>query len=334
MMSEKTPIGILVLAYGTPEKPEDIEPYYTHIRGGRPPSPESLQNLQERYRLVGGRTPLLDLSQGLVDGLQARLDAESPGRYRVYLGMKHWHPYIGEVVPQIVAEGVREVIAVVLAPHYSRYSLEGYRKHINQALEKVAQPFQLHFIESWHAHPLFRRMIADRITAALEQFPADVRDHVLVLFSAHSLPEKITAAGDPYPQQLHDSADGIAELLGLRDHRFCFQSAGMTGEPWLGPDILDYLDTLHAEGIQHVLSVPFGFVSEHLEVLWDIDTEAQQKAGELGMTLRRISMPNADAEFVDVIKAVVAEADQGRTTKDEPPTTKDDRPSREVVDAQ
>jgi ferrochelatase len=321
MISENTPVGILVLAYGTPARPEDVEPYYTHIRGGRPPSPESLANLQERYRLVGGRTPLLDLSQGVADRLQARLNAEAPGHYRVYLGMKHWHPFIGEVVPQIVDDGVREVIAVVLAPHYSRYSLEGYRKYINQALEKVAEPFQLHFIESWHAHPLFRHMIAGRISAALEQFPAEARDNVLVLFSAHSLPEKIIAAGDPYPQQLHESADGIAKLLGLNDHRFCFQSAGMTGEPWLGPDILDYLTELHAEGIQNVLSVPFGFVSEHLEVLWDIDTEAQQKAAELGMTLHRISMPNADAEFVEVIRAVVAEADQGRTTKDEQAAT-------------
>jgi ferrochelatase len=310
MTQNQTPTGILVLAYGTPEKPEDVEPYYTHIRGGRPPSPESLHNLQERYRLVGGRTPLLDLSQGVADGLQARLDAAAPGRYRVYLGMKHWHPFIGEVVPQIVADGVREVIAVVLAPHYSRYSLEGYRKYINQALEKVERPFRLHFIESWHEHPLFRHMIADRISAALGQFPAEARDDVLVLFSAHSLPEKIVAAGDPYPQQLHESADGIAELLGLKDHRFCYQSAGMTGEPWLGPDILDELEQLHAEGIQNVLSVPFGFVSEHLEVLWDIDTEAQQKAAELGMTLHRIAMPNADDEFVEVIRAVVAEADE------------------------
>jgi ferrochelatase len=321
MIENQTPIGILVLAYGTPEKPADVEPYYTHIRGGRPPSPESLHNLQERYRLVGGRTPLLDLSRGVADGLQARLDAEAPGRYRVYLGMKHWHPFIGEVVPQIAADGVREVIAVVLAPHYSRYSLEGYRKYINQALENVEQPFQLHFIESWHDHPLFRQMIASRITAALEQFPAEVRDDVLVLFSAHSLPEKIVAAGDPYPQQLHESADGIARLLGLKDHRFCYQSAGMTGEPWLGPDILDELDQLHAEGFRNVLSVPFGFVSEHLEVLWDIDTEAQQKAGELGMTLHRIKMPNADDEFVEVIRAVVAEADERRTAKDEQSAT-------------
>jgi protoporphyrin/coproporphyrin ferrochelatase len=311
-MSDTTPTGILVLAYGTPGKLEDVEPYYTHIRGGRPPTPASLENLRERYRLVGGRTPLLDLTQGVADGLQAQLDAEAPDQYRVYLGMKHWHPFIGEVVPQIVADGVREVIAVVLAPHYSRYSLEGYRKYIKEALEKVdpAQRFDLHFVESWHAHPLFRELIAGRIRQALAQFPAAMQGDVRVVFSAHSLPEKITAIGDPYPQQLHDSAAGIAEMLGLGQYGFCYQSAGMTGEPWLGPDILDYLETLHAEGVRAVLSVPFGFVAEHLEVLWDIDTEAQDKAGELGMTLRRIRMPNADLEFVEVIQAVVAGAER------------------------
>jgi ferrochelatase len=308
-MSDSTPIGVLVLAYGTPEQLEDVEPYYTHIRGGRPPSPEALENLRERYRLVGGRTPLLDLSKGVAEGLQTRLDAEAPARYRVYLGMKHWHPYIGEVVPQIVADGVRELIAVVLAPHYSRYSLEGYRKYIVQALDEVEpqQRFALHFVESWHEQPLFRQLIAERIERALAEFPAELRGEVRVVFSAHSLPEKIVAMGDPYPQQLRESAAGIAELLGLPQYGFCYQSAGMTGEPWLGPDILDYLETLRAEGVRAALSVPFGFVAEHLEVLWDIDTEAQQKAAELGMTLRRIRMPNADPEFVDVIRAVIAD---------------------------
>jgi ferrochelatase len=315
MRANQIPTGILLMAYGTPETLDDVEPYYTHIRGGRPPAPEALANLRERYRLVGGRTPLLDLTRSVAEQLQARLDDDAPGQYRVYLGMKHWHPFIGEVVPQIAADGIREVVAVALAPHYSRYSLEGYRKYINQALEQAAEPFQLHFVESWHEHPLFRRMIADRITAALAKFPAEAREQALVLFSAHSLPAKILAGGDPYPQQLQESAAGIAELLGLRDWRFCYQSAGMTGEPWLGPDILDYLGTLHAEGMRYVLSVPFGFVAEHLEVLWDIDTEAQEKAAELGITLHRIRMPNADPEFVAVIRAVVAEASH------RPPTT-------------
>jgi protoporphyrin/coproporphyrin ferrochelatase len=309
------PTGVLLMAYGTPATLDDVAPYYTHIRGGRPPTPEALENLRERYRKVGGRTPLLELTNSVADQLQARLDATTPGGYRVYVGMKHWHPFIGEVVPQIAADGVREVIGIALAPHYSRYSLEGYRKYVNQALEKVDHPFALHFVESWQAHPLFRRLIADRIRETLAQFPAEARDHVTVLFSAHSLPEKIRVAGDPYPEELRESAAGIAELLGLADHRFCYQSAGMTGEPWLGPDILDYLEELHAEGARHVLSAPFGFVADHLEVLWDIDTEAQEKAAELGMTLRRIRMPNADPEFVELIAAVV------KSTNDQRPTT-------------
>jgi ferrochelatase len=254
----------------------------------------------------------------VADQLQTRLDAATPGRYRVYVGMKHWHPFIGEVVPRIAADGVRELIGMALAPHYSRYSLEGYRKYINQALEKVEEPFTLHFVESWQAHPLFRRLIADRISETLAQFPAEARGQVVVLFSAHSLPEKIRAAGDPYPEELRESAAGIAELLGLKDHRFCYQSAGTTGEPWLGPDILDYLEELHAEGIRYVLSAPFGFVAEHLEVLWDIDTEAQEKVAELGMTLRRIRMPNADPEFVEVIEAVVTDHFDQDTPFDEP----------------
>ncbi|GAB4214437.1 MAG: ferrochelatase [Roseiflexaceae bacterium] len=312
---QTTPIGVFVLAYGTPETLDDVEPYYTHIRGGRKPSPEALENLRERYRLVGGRTPLKDLTFAVSDNLQARLDEAAPGAYRVYTGMKHWHPFIAETVPQIVADGVREVIAVVLAPHYSRYSLEGYRKYTNQALEQFdeSQRFRLHFIESWHAHPLFRHLIASRISEQLAAFPAELRDQVRVVFSAHSLPEKILAAGDPYPEQLRESAAGIAELLGLPSYGFCYQSAGMTGEPWLGPDILDYLDELHAEGVRAVLSAPFGFVADHLEVIWDIDTEAQQKADELGMQIRRIRMPNADPEFVEVIRAVVMEADQQRS---------------------
>jgi ferrochelatase len=316
-MSDETPTGVLLMAYGTPATLDDVEPYYTHIRGGRPPAPAALENLRERYRKVGGRTPLLDLTTSVADQLQARLGAAAPGAYRVYIGMKHWHPFIGEVVPRIVADGVREVIGVALAPHYSRYSLEGYRKYINQALEKVQNPFTLHFVESWQANPLFRRLIAGRIKETLAQFPAEARDQVMVLFSAHSLPEKIRAAGDPYPQELRESAAGIAQLLGLADHRFCYQSAGMTGEPWLGPDILDYLEELHAEGVRHVLSAPFGFVAEHLEVLWDIDTEAQEKAAELGMALRRIRMPNADPEFVEVIESVVT------STNDQRPTTND-----------
>lgn len=304
MHPEQTPTGVLILAYGTPETLDDVEPYYTHIRGGRRPSPEALENLRERYRLVGGRTALKDLTFAVAEGVQRRLDEGAPGRFRVFVGMKHWRPFIGETVPQILAAGIREVTAVVLAPHYSRYSLEGYRKYINQALAGAERPFELRFVESWHDEPAFRQLIAERIGAARARLPEELRADAKILFSAHSLPEKIVAAGDPYPEQLRESAAGIAALLGEADWRFCYQSAGMTGEPWLGPDILDYLDELQAEGARAVVSAPFGFVADHLEVQWDIDTEAQQKAAELGMRLERIEMPNADPAFVDLITAI------------------------------
>ncbi len=320
-MNEKKPTGILILAYGTPETLDDVEPYYTHIRGGRKPSPEQLADLVMRYQKVGGQTPLYELTKGVADQLRARLEHEFPGQYKVYLAMKHWRPFIKDVVPQIAAEGIRDVIGVVLAPHYSRYSLEGYRTYTQKALEQLDNPFMFHFVEHWHDHPLFRALIADRIREALAEFPTQAQGKITVLFSAHSLPEKIVAQGDPYVDHLRDSAAGIAQMLGLSDHRFCFQSAAPTPEPWLGPDIVDYLQELHDEGVGYVLSVPFGFVAEHLEVLWDIDTEARQKASELGMTLRRIRMPNADPEFVEVITAVATEADHRRLTTDHGPST-------------
>ena len=302
------PVGIFLLAYGTPESLDDVEPYFTHIRGGRKPSPEAVANLRERYRLVGGRTPLKDLTFATADKLQARLDAEAPGRYRVYVGMKHWHPFIAETMPHIAADGVRDVVALVLAPHYSRMSVGGYRRYVDEANETLEQPLQITFIERWHDHPGFRRLIADRIVAARAELPPDLRDQALILFSAHSLPERILSWNDPYPDELRESAAGIASLLGLTDWRLCYQSAGMTGEPWLGPDILDYLEELHSEGVRAVISAPFGFVADHLEVLWDIDREAQDKAAELGMELRRIRMPNADDEFVDVLVSLVRDA--------------------------
>ena len=308
MTNISPPVGVFLLAYGTPESLDDVEPYFTHIRGGRKPSPEAVANLRERYRLVGGRTPLKDLTFATADKLQARLDAEAPGRYRVYVGMKHWHPFIAETMPHIAADGVRDVVALVLAPHYSRMSVGGYRRYVDEANATLEQPLQMTFIERWHDHPGFRRLIADRIVAARAELPPDLRDQALILFSAHSLPERILSWNDPYPDELRESAAGIAGLLGLTDWRLCYQSAGMTGEPWLGPDILDYLEELHSEGVRAVISAPFGFVADHLEVLWDIDREAQDKAAELGMELRRIRMPNADDEFVDVLVSLVRDA--------------------------
>ena len=308
MSDSRTPLGVFLLAYGTPEKLDDVEEYYTNVRKGRKPEPEKVEELRERYAMVGGRTPLLEISQSTAQGLQNRLEQAYPGQYKVYLGMKYWHPYIADVLQEMAQDGITDAIGLVLAPHYSKMSVGGYRDYVEKGQERLDTPINIQVIESWQENAAFRRMIAERITTTMEQFPAEARSQVTVLFSAHSLPERIKTWGDPYEEQLLESAAGVAELLGLQDWRFCFQSAGATGEPWLGPDICDYMDELAQEGKRYILSVPFGFVSEHLEIFYDIDYEAQQKAEEHGMMLHRIRMPNADPEFVEVLASVVISA--------------------------
>ena len=307
-MSEQTtaPVGVLLMAYGTPETPDQVEAYFTHIRGGRTPSPEAVANLRHRYELVGGRTPLLAITEATRAALEEALNARAGGpRYRVYAGMKHWHPFIGEVMPRMAADGVREVLAIALAPHYSQISIGGYRKAVEESAAALGEPFTITFVDDWHLQPEYLDLIAEHIRAAREQFPAAERDNILTVFSAHSLPERIRTWDDPYERQLLASSKAVAERLGLRDWRFAWQSAGHTGEPWLGPDIVDYLDTLHAEGVRNVLQVPIGFVADHLEILYDIDYEAKNKAAELGMTLHRTAMPNATPGFIRTLQAIV-----------------------------
>jgi protoporphyrin/coproporphyrin ferrochelatase len=297
--------AILLMAYGTPERPEDVGPYFTHIRGGREPSAEAIEHLRERYETVGGKTPLLEITQELATHLERSL-RQAGRNERVYVGMKHWHPYIGDVLRRMHGEGIRSVTALVLAPHYSKMSVGGYRKAVDEASAALSPPLDVKFVESWHRQPEFVAMMSDLVRQGLRQFPAG--DEVKVVFTAHSLPERIREWGDPYEQELLDSAAAVAERADVTDWRWAWQSAGGTGEPWLGPDIQDYLETLAEEGVRNVLQVPIGFVADHLEVLYDIDLEARQKAESLGMRLERTQLPNARPEFVEAVAAALSTA--------------------------
>lgn len=300
--------AVLLMAYGTPDTAEDVEAYFTHIRGGRRPSAEAVSRLQARYALVGGRTPLLDISNSVRDRLEEVLRARTGEAVRVYTGMKHWHPYIADVVQQMWNDGIRHVTAIALAPHYSRISIGGYRAAVEAAVTGLPSPLEVTFVDSWHLQSEFIDMMAHRVTDALREFPEDAREHVLTVFSAHSLPERIRTWNDPYESQLLASSQAVADQLGLSDWRFAWQSAGETGEPWLGPDICEYLETLHAEGVRHVLSVPIGFVADHLEIMYDLDHEAARCASALGMTLRRTRMPNDSPAFIKTLVAVAIRA--------------------------
>lgn len=294
------------MAYGTPNSLEEVEPYYTDIRAGRKPSPENLRELIERYRLVGGRTPLLDITRAQAAALQSQLGEN----FQTYVGMKHWHPYISEAVGEILRGGHRRLIALALAPHYSRFSIDGYIQRVREALQSSpadGQAPQVTFVESWNDHPLYLRALAEKMEAARKAFGVDGWEWIQVVFSAHSLPERILQSNDPYPRELLETCEGVAALVGLRREawRFAYQSAGRTSEKWLGPDILQTLDEIAAEGHRRVLIAPIGFVADHLEVLYDIDVECAARAKALGLEMRRTESPNASPAFIAALASIV-----------------------------
>jgi protoporphyrin/coproporphyrin ferrochelatase len=280
--------AVVLMAYGSPESLSDVPAYYSDIRGGRPIAPEHLADLVERYRRLGieDSSPLNAITEQTRAALEAELGLP------VFTGMKHWTPRIADAVDSAVSSGADEIAGLVLAPHYSALSIAGYREQLERALARRAE---LRFVESWHDEPGFVELLAGRVRGT----------DAHVVFTAHSLPARILETGDPYKEQLLETSRLVAEAAGLDSWSFSFQSESPTGEPWLGPDILDHLESLHRQGVQHVLVCPVGFVSDHLEIRWDLDVEAQEKAAELGLKLERIEMPNADPGFVRTLAGVV-----------------------------
>ena len=283
--------AVVLMAYGSPERVADVPAYYADIRGGRPISPAHLDDLVGRYRALGieDANPLNAITEATRTALERALDLP------VHTGMKHWTPRIAEAVERALGGGATRIAGLVLAPHYSRLSIGGYRKLLDDA---VAGRAEVAFVESWHDDPGFVALLADRVRGT----------DAHVVFTAHSLPARILEEGDPYRYQLLETARLVAEQGGVEDWTFSFQSESPTGEPWLGPDILDHLDELAARGVERVLVCPVGFVSDHLEIRWDIDHEAQERAGELGLALERIEMPNDEPRFVEVLAAIVRRA--------------------------
>jgi ferrochelatase len=280
--------AVVLMAYGSPDRIEDIPAYYADIRGGRPVRPELLIDLTERYRRLGieDSNPLNEITERTRENLKAALGLP------VFTGMKHWRPRIEAAAESALAGGAERVVGLVLAPHYSRLSIGGYRQQLEEALAGRAE---LAFVESWHDDLGLIELWADRLRGT----------EAHVVFTAHSLPARVLAEGDPYQDQLLASSEAIAQAAGLRDWSFSYQSESPTGEPWLGPDILDHLAALPARGVDDVLVCPVGFVADHLEIRWDLDTEAQAKARELGMRLERTPMPNDDPDFVRVLAGIV-----------------------------
>jgi ferrochelatase len=312
-------IGVLAMSYGTARGVDDVEAYYTHVRRGRPPTPELLRELTDRYQAIGGRSPLIEITEAQVAGLEKLLNEDAgSGRaeFRAYHGMKHQRPYLEDAVEQMAADGIERAVGLVLAPHYSRISVGEYVERVERAAAEHASAPRLTFVKSYATHPAFVAFVADRVADALDGLDDGVREQAPVVFTAHSLPERILAAGDPYPQELAGTADAVAERLRLATYRTAWQSAGRTGEPWLGPDITDVIRDLATSGVRAAVSCPVGFVCDHLEILYDIDVEAQGVAREAGLTLVRTESPNDDPRFL----AALAEVIRDHLREEEPQT--------------
>lgn len=299
--------AVLVMAYGTPRHADEIEPYYTHIRRGRPPAPEALAELVERYEAIGGLSPLAALTEAQRDTVRDALEAEAPGRYEVVIGLKHAHPMIEETVAELADRGIRRIIGLVLAPHFSTYSIGQYLGRAREAAEPHG--IEVLGVESWATEPAFVEFLAADLRRRLDAMPANTK----VVFTAHSLPQRIIDSGDPYPDELRATASAVAEAAGLGEWShwsIAWQSAGRTPEPWIGPDVNEVIDDLAAaHAADGVIVSACGFVADHLEVLYDLDIEARQRAESQGLAFDRTACVNADAAVMGALARRVLELD-------------------------
>lgn len=302
----KKKMGILVMAYGTPYKEEDVERYYTHIRHGRKPSEEMLNDLISRYKAIGGLSPLAKITALQAMKLEERLNAiQDKVEFKHYLGLKHIEPFIEDAVENMHHDGIEEAISIVLAPHYSTFSIKSYNERVKKKCTELGGP-TVHAIERWYDEPKFIDYWVKQIHAILTNLSSEEREKTVLIFSAHSLPEKILSIGDPYPEELRKTAELIVEKLGDVHYAIGWQSAGNTPDPWIGPDVQDLTRQLHQQkGYTSYIYIPVGFVAEHLEVLFDNDVECQNVTREIGANYYRPEMPNASDEFIDAMAEVV-----------------------------
>lgn len=293
--------GLLVMAYGTPYKEEDIEPYYTHIRHGRKPSEEALQDLKERYEAIGGISPLADTTKRQAEALVNKLNAaQNDVEYELFIGLKHIDPFIEDAVESMSNHGIKEAVSVVLAPHYSGFSVGSYNERAKAEGEKYG--IEIKSVESFYEQEPFIDFWTEAVKSAIMEIPEAELSQTATIVSAHSLPEKIKEHNDPYPDQLEETAALIKKNAGLENVHVGWQSEGNTPDPWLGPDVQDLTRELHeTHDYKHFIYLPVGFVCEHLEVLYDNDYECKVVCDEVGAGYHRPAMPNTDERFIQAM---------------------------------
>lgn len=302
----KKKMGLLVMAYGTPYHEDDIERYYTHIRHGRKPSQEALDDLRGRYKAIGGISPLAKITEEQAFGLQDHLNKiQDDIEFVTYIGLKHIEPFIEDAVAKMHADGITEAVSLVLAPHFSTFSVKSYNERAKEEADKLGN-LTITSIESWYKEPKFIQYWVDKIKDVYASMPSEEKEAACLVVSAHSLPEKILQFGDPYKDQLEETAKLIVEAAGINQYAVGWQSEGNTPDPWLGPDVQDLTKSLYEEhGYKAFVYAPVGFVSTHLEVLYDNDYECKVVTDEVGASYYRPKMPDSQPEFIDTLATVV-----------------------------
>ena len=297
--------AVLLMAYGSPPTREEILPYYTHMRGGRPPSAEALAELVRRYDAIGGSSPLQEITRAQAESLELELRRRAGSDWRVVVGMKHSAPFLEDAVRQLMADGVTSAVGLVLAPHFSQMSVGQYVSRAESALAGGGSQLQFRFVTDWHLDPGYVSWLAERVREQLATSPWSASNPALVVFTAHSLPARLKEMGDPYPDQLAETAAAVARQAGLVHWTSAWQSVAKTGEPWLGPELLEVVREAAASGTNNFVVCPCGFTADHLEILYDLDLEAQTEAARLGVRLVRTPMPNARPDFVAILADLV-----------------------------
>jgi ferrochelatase len=306
MPESKRPTAILLMAMGGPDCLENVEPFLLDVRGGRPTPPDLVAEIRERYRATGGKSPAVGITKDVAKKLERRLNESGSDRYRVYVGLRHWHPFIKETFAELLKENPEQIIGLCMAPQQSSLSTGAYQKKVEETRSTLQSTTPVSYVGSWHRHPKLIAAIVENIKQGLLKFPVDVRMTVPVLFTAHSLPERIVAMKDPYPNEVKGTVEAVTAFLGSQPTLFAYQSQGRSTEPWLGPTVESALDTLHHEGHRHVLVAPIGFICDHVETLFDIDIELKQLAMSKGIQLERMAMLNDSPALVETLLDVLA----------------------------
>ncbi len=307
MPGPQRPTAVLLMAMGGPDTLENVEPYLKEVRGGRPTSPELVHEIQERYRLTGGKSPVLEITRDVARKLEQQLNGPGGEGYRVFVGLRHWHPFIKDTFTELMDDLPEQVIGICMAPQYSSLSIGAYIQKVEEARAAVRDSAPVSYVKSWHRHPKLIAAIAANVQRGLERFPTDRRSQVPIVFTAHSLPARILESKDPYPDEVRGTMDAVCDLVKPAVSRLAFQSQGRTNEPWLGPTIESVVDELAAAGHREILVAPIGFLCDHVEVSYDLDIELKQRAQAFGVQLERIPMLNASQALVDTLADVVRE---------------------------